>query len=104
VLTASSASFDAGPLLDTLWLLPMATLVLHGVNDRLMPPPTPEVQRHVTQDKDTLLMPPPLDAVGHFPMLEDDRFFRLVSDFLEANDINRAEVREMKERWRRRTR
>jgi pimeloyl-ACP methyl ester carboxylesterase len=104
VLVATAETFDAGPMLDTLWLLQMPTMVLHGANDRLMPPPNAEVMRHVTQEKDTLLMPPPLENIGHFPMLEDDRFLRLVSDFLEANDINRAELGEIKERWRRRTR
>jgi hypothetical protein len=34
-------------------------------------------------------------------MLEDERFFRIVNDFLELPDISKIEV---KERWRRRTR
>jgi hypothetical protein len=50
-----------------------------------------------------LLLMPPLPNVGHFPMLEDERFPRIVSDFLEIQDV-RSEALAIKERWRRRTR
>jgi pimeloyl-ACP methyl ester carboxylesterase len=103
-LIASAETFDAGPLLDTLWLLPMPTLVLHGANDRVVEPPNEEIQRHVTQDKETLLMPPPLPNTHHFPMLDDQRFPSIVADFLEAPEVSKKDVIEVKERWRRRTR
>jgi pimeloyl-ACP methyl ester carboxylesterase len=103
-LATSAEVFDAGPMLDTLWLLTMPTMVLHGANDRFIEPPDEEIQRHVTQDKDTLLMPPPLSGSGHFPMLEDQRFPSVVGDFLEATNISKNDVVEIKERWRRRTR
>jgi pimeloyl-ACP methyl ester carboxylesterase len=102
-LIASAQNFDAGPMLDTLWLLQMPTLVLHGGADRIIEAPNEDIQRHVTQDKDSLLMPPPLPNVGHFPMLEDERFPGIVADFLEIADV-RAQALEIKERWRRRTR
>ncbi len=104
VLTETARTFDAGPMLDTLWLLPMPTMILHGGSDRVIEPPNEEILRYVTQEKDTILMPPPLPNIGHFPMLEDERFPRLVSDFLEASDISKADLVEIKERWRRRTR
>jgi pimeloyl-ACP methyl ester carboxylesterase len=102
-LTTSADTYDAGGMLDTLWLLQMPTLVLHGGADKVIDAPNEAIQRHVTQEKETLLMPPPLPNVGHFPMLEDERFPRIVSDFLEMTDI-RAEALAIRERWRRRTR
>ena len=102
-LTTSADTFDAGAMLDTLWLLQMPTLVLHGGADRVIDAPNEAIQRHVTQEKETLLMPPPFPNVGHFPMLEDERFPRIVSDFLDMPDV-RAEALAIKERWRRRTR
>ncbi len=103
-LLSSAENFDAGPVLDTLWLLPMPTLVLHGANDKVIEPPSEDIQRHVTHDKDTLLMPPPLSGTGHFPMLDDQRFPGVVADFLEAPEVSKKDVTEVKERWRRRTR
>lgn len=102
-LHASASTFDAGPMLDTLWLLTMPTMVLHGAADKVIEPPNEEILRYVTQEKDNLLMPPPIPNIGHFPMLEDERFPRLVADFLEASDFT-GQVVSMKERWRRRTR
>ena len=48
-----------------------------------------------------ILLPILLPNVRHFPMLEDDRFPRLATEFLEVPDVSKLEV---KERWRRRTR
>lgn len=95
------AAFDSGTMLDTLRVLPMPTGLIHGADDPVMPMPSEAVLNYMTAEPDRVLVPVLLPNVRHFPMLEDDRFFRLVSDFLEAPDISRIEV---KERWRRRTR
>ncbi|MBE0689299.1 MAG: alpha/beta hydrolase [Anaerolineae bacterium] len=102
-LHASVATFDAGPMLDTLWLLTMPTMILHGGADKVIEPPNEDILRYITQEKNNLLMPPPIPNIGHFPMLEDERFPRLVADFLEASDIS-GQVISIKERWRRRNR
>ncbi|MDX2139509.1 MAG: alpha/beta hydrolase [Chloroflexota bacterium] len=105
VLTTTSSVFDAGQLLDTLWLLQMPTLVLHGANDRLIEPPNRDVARHVTQEKTNLLMPAPLPNVGHFPMLEYERFASVVSWVLEAPELDPAKLPELfRSGWERRVR
>lgn len=93
--------FDAGTLLDTLQLLPMPTVIIHGSDDPVMPLPDEDVWSYITRGKENTLLPIPLPGVRHFPMLEDERFLRIVNEFLELPDISRIEV---KERWRRRTR
>jgi pimeloyl-ACP methyl ester carboxylesterase len=100
-VTASVATFDAGWTLDTLRLLQIPIVVVHGVEDGIIPVPNEEVWNYVTTDKDNLLLPIQLPGVRHFPMLEDERFFRIANEFLELADINRITL---KERWRRRTR
>ena len=101
VLGKSVENFDAGRMLDSLRLLTIPVLVVHGVDDPLIPQPNEAVLNYVTQDKENLLLPILFPNVRHFPMLEDDRFARLANEFLEVPDISRLEV---KERWRRRTR
>ncbi len=100
-LTESIRTFDAGRVLDTMRLLPMPTMVVHGMEDRLINPPPEEVWNYITLDKENLLLHVPLPGVRHFPMLEDERFFKVAMDFLEASDLSKVAV---KERWRRRTR
>jgi pimeloyl-ACP methyl ester carboxylesterase len=92
--------YDAGHMLDTLRLLPMPTVVIHGADDAMFPQPNEDVWNYITLDKDHLL-PILLPGVRHFPMLEDEKFMRLLNDFLEAPDVSKLEL---KERWRRRTR
>ncbi len=101
VLRKSVESFNAGRMLDTLRLLTAPVVVVHGVDDPLIPQPSEEILTYITLDKEHLLLPILLPNVRHFPMLEDDRFARLTNDFLEAPDISKLEI---KERWRRRTR
>jgi pimeloyl-ACP methyl ester carboxylesterase len=101
VLGKSVENFDAGRILDSLRLLTIPVLVVHGVDDPLIPQPNEAVLNYITQDKENLLLPILLPNVRHFPMLEDDRFARLANEFLEVADISRLEI---KERWRRRTR
>jgi pimeloyl-ACP methyl ester carboxylesterase len=93
-------NYDAGHMLDTLRLLPMPTVVIHGTEDTMFPQPNEDVWHYITLDKEHLL-PILLPGVRHFPMLEDEKFMRLLNDFLEAPDVSKLEV---KERWRRRTR
>jgi len=101
VLRKSVESFDAGRMLDSLRLLNTPTLVIHGAQDPIIPMPSEEILNYITLDKENLLLPILLPNVRHFPMLEDDRFPRLATEFLEAPDVSRLEI---KERWRRRTR
>jgi len=101
VLKKSIETFDSGRMLDTLRLLTVPILVVHGVDDPLIAQPNEEILNYITVDKENLLLPILLPGVRHFPMLEDDRFARLANEFLDAPDISKLEI---KERWRRRTR
>ncbi len=100
-LPRSISAFDAGHMLDTLRLLIQPTVVLHGIDDPVLPLPNEAVWNYVTTGRDATLLPVLLPGIRHFPMLEYGRFARLASDFLDAPDINRLEI---KDRWRRRTR
>lgn len=101
VLRKSVEAFDSGRMLDTLRLLTVPVVVIHGGDDPLIPPPNEDILNYITQDKENLLLPIVLPNARHFPMLEDDRFARLANEFLEIPDISRLEI---KGRWRRRTR
>jgi len=101
VLRKSVEHFDSGRMLDTLRLLTTPTLVIHGMDDPVIPMPSEEILNYITLDKENLLLPILLPNVRHFPMLEDDHFARLATEFLEVADVSKLEV---KERWRRRTR
>ncbi len=100
-LPRSISTFDAGHMLDTLRLLTQPTVVLHGVEDPVLPLPNEAIWNYITTGKESTLLPVPLPGLRHFPMLEYERFARFASDFLDAPDINRLEI---KDRWRRRTR
>lgn len=101
VLPRSVDGFDTGRMLDALRLLAAPTLLIHGADDPLIPQPNEAILNYVTHGKENTLLPILLPNVRHFPMLEDDRFARLASEFLEAPDMSKIAV---KERWRRRTR
>jgi pimeloyl-ACP methyl ester carboxylesterase len=101
VLRQSVEGFDSGRLLDTLRLLGAPVLVIHGGDDPLIPQPNEDVLNYITLDKEHSVLPILLPNVRHFPMLEDDRFGRIVTEFLDAADVSKLAV---KERWRRRTR
>jgi pimeloyl-ACP methyl ester carboxylesterase len=96
----SVMSFDSGRLLDTIRLLPKPVIIIHGTDDTVLEQPGEEIWNYITAEKDDLL-PIPLQGVRHFPMLEYERFPRLVSDFLDTPNISELEI---KERWKRRTR
>lgn len=99
-IEASIRDFDAGKMLDTVQQLEMPTVLIHGNEDPLVPAPSGDVWDYVTGNGNNALAIP-LPNVRHFPMLEHDRFGRLINDFLETDDVNKLEV---KERWRRRSR
>jgi pimeloyl-ACP methyl ester carboxylesterase len=101
VFRTSITTFSSGRMLDTLRLLPMPAVLIHGMEDPLIPLPDEEVWSYLTLDKENILFPIPLPNVRHFPMLEYGNFTRVVGDFLEAPDVSKLEI---KERWRRRTR
>lgn len=98
----SVSTFDPGRILDTLrFYLDMPIVVVHGLEDPIIKPPSEQVLNYLTAEKEDTLLPVLLNGVRHFPMLEYERFFRLVTDFLDATDISKLEI---KERWKRRTR
>lgn len=101
VIQRSVEQFDPGKVLDTLRILPMPVVVVHGENDPLIPVPVEAVWNYLTLEKDDTLLPVPLPGVRHFPMLEHEPFLRLTTSFLETPDISKIEV---KTRWRRRSR
>ncbi|MBK8027562.1 MAG: alpha/beta hydrolase [Chloroflexi bacterium] len=100
-LALSVDNYDAGPVLDTLRLMPTLIMLVHGVEDPLIPPPSEDVLHYITVDKDNTLVPLLLPNVRHFPMLEDERFGRIITEFLEITDIGSIAP---KDRWRRRNR
>jgi pimeloyl-ACP methyl ester carboxylesterase len=100
-IAASIETFDAGTMLDRVRQLPNLVMLMHGADDPLIPPPGDEVLQYVTADKETTMIPLLLPKTGHFPMLEDDRFGRLATEFFESADISRIALRD---RWVRRTR
>jgi pimeloyl-ACP methyl ester carboxylesterase len=100
-LPSSALHFDAARMLDSLYLLPMPTLVAHGEDDRFIPAPSEAVWNYISAGDQNELLPVSLPGVRHFPMLEHEPFLRLVNDFLETKDVSKLEI---KERWRRRTR
>jgi pimeloyl-ACP methyl ester carboxylesterase len=99
--TLMAAAYDPAALLDTLRLLPLPLVAVHGDDDPLFPPPPEDIWNYLTADSDRLFLPILLPGVRHFPMLEDERFYRVAGDFLEMSDLGKIEIRE---RWRRRTR
>ncbi|HLV37649.1 MAG TPA: alpha/beta hydrolase [Spirillospora sp.] len=99
-IVSSLTGFDAGEMLDTLRRLSMPIVVVHGKNDDVIEPPGDKVWHYLTADKEESLLPVLLDGVRHFPMLEYERFFRLLNDFLDTPDVTKLEI---KERWKRRS-
>lgn len=100
-IRGSINGFDSGRMLDTVRLLPMPKLIVHGMEDPLLAPPTENVLNYLSGEREELVLPILVPGVRHFPMLEYERFGRLINDFLEVPDISKLEV---KERWKRRTR
>ncbi|PJF32016.1 MAG: hypothetical protein CUN52_02100 [Phototrophicales bacterium] len=101
VLKQSTIGFDAGMMLDTIRLLTMPVVLVHGEDDPIITAPTEAVWDYLTIEKEEQVLPVPMASVRHFPMLESETFQRLVGMFLETPDISKIEL---KERWRRRSR
>lgn len=99
-ITQSALYYDAGALLDTLRVLSMPVMMVHGESDPIIPLPDEAVWNYLTQEKEDWCVPVPLPA-GHFPMFDYEAFPRLLGGFLDAPDISKMEI---KERWRRRSR
>lgn len=76
------------------------TLLLHGEQDTLLPPPTDALLRWINAGKPAGHFVPLVEpALGHFPMLEiAAKFNRLLIDFLEATDLTTLQF---KDQWRR---
>jgi pimeloyl-ACP methyl ester carboxylesterase len=100
-ITVSALGYDAGRMADTLRHVQMPTAVVHGLDDPIVPLPGEAVWQYVAGERDNMMLAIPMPGMRHFPMLEYDRFPKLLSDFLDAPDISKLEI---KERWRRRTR
>lgn len=101
VIKDSSMNFDPGLLLDTLRVLSIPTIIVHGKNDPLIKTPDDEIWTYLLAGGEEKVVPFPLPEVRHFPMLEADTFQQIVSAFLETPDISKIEI---KDRWRRRAR
>jgi len=101
VLKFSTIGFDAGMMLDTIRLLTMPVVLVHGEDDPIITSPKEAVWDYLTIEKEEQVLPVPMPGVRHFPMLESDTFQRLVGMFLETPEISKIEL---KERWRRRSR
>lgn len=103
VLESTATGFDAGGMLDNMRRVAshVPMVIVHGVDDPVMPAPTEEIWNYLTVGKEEVLVPIMIPNVRHFPMLEHEPFPRLTSDFLETADISKLEIRE---RWRRRSR
>jgi pimeloyl-ACP methyl ester carboxylesterase len=73
-------------------------LLVHGADDPLIEPPATQELQGRTESVRTIL----LNGTQHFPMLEEqNKFNRLLKDFLVADDLTSLEL---KEEWRRRLR
>lgn len=101
VLKISTSVYDSGDALEKLRMLSTPVVIVHGVDDPVVPIPDDSVWNYITTEKENTMLPVPLPGVRHFPMLESERFTRLVNDFLDTPDVSRLEI---KERWKRRTR
>lgn len=101
VLQISAEGFNSGRMLDDLRRVTAPILAVHGDDDPVMPAPTEDIWNYLTVEKEDVFVPIPMAGVRHFPMLENDAFPRLTTDFLETADLSSLEVRE---RWRRRSR
>lgn len=100
-LFASANGFDAGKMLDTIRMLKIPQVFVHGDDDPIVPNPGDGIWDYLTLGNEDTLLPIPLPGVQHFPMIEHEPFQRLVGLFLETYDVSKIEV---KNRWRRRSR
>lgn len=75
-------------------------LLVHGEKDSVVVPPQPEWLTGVGENVRAIVLP----EVRHFPMLDEtSRFARLLTDFLEVQNVEQLAALAVKEEWRRRT-
>lgn len=75
-------------------------LLVHGEKDSIVAPPHPEWLSDVGENVRTIVLP----GVRHFPMLDETpAFARLLTDFLEVQNIEQLTKLDVKEEWKRRT-
>jgi pimeloyl-ACP methyl ester carboxylesterase len=95
------SAFDAGQTLDILRRSHVTTVLVHGKNDEVIEAPNDAVLHYLTGDDSTAsVFPVLLDGIRHFPMLEHERFVRLLMDFLDSPDPSTLEIKEI---WKRRS-
>jgi pimeloyl-ACP methyl ester carboxylesterase len=76
-------------------------LQVHGLNDPLVQPPTPEQINNLPEKSHAVLF----EESGHFPMLsESNRFNRLMMDFLSLKSGESIRQLQLKDEWKRRVR
>ncbi|MBO9309363.1 MAG: alpha/beta hydrolase [Chloroflexi bacterium] len=99
-LVRTAQSLSAQNLALELKRLMIPTLLLHGGNDTLLPPPSETLVQRINRGKQSGYFLPLIEpTVGHFPMLEiTAKFNRLLLDFLEAPDLTNVQF---KDQWKR---
>ncbi|MFN8420853.1 MAG: alpha/beta hydrolase, partial [Anaerolineae bacterium] len=99
-LSKSAQSFSGFNLALELQKLTSPTLLLHGEDDPLLPPPSDDLLRQINRGKAKGAFLPFIEPnLKHFPMLEiTAKFNRLLIDFLEAQDLANVQF---KDQWRR---
>jgi pimeloyl-ACP methyl ester carboxylesterase len=101
-LDVSMMSFDRVDLVRDMRRMTTPTLLIHGENDRFLPPPSDKLATYLIGGK-TNFRCEVVPEANHFPMLTDPaNFHRLMMDFLEAQDL--AALVLQKERWVRKVR
>lgn len=101
VIERSAHNYDAGAMLDILRALQMPIVMVHGKDDQIVQEPTEDILNYLSAEKEDQLLSMTLPNVRHFPMLESDEFFQIMSGFLEQQEIKNIAT---KTRWRRRSR
>jgi len=96
----TAQSLSAQNLALELKRLMTPTLLLHGEDDTLLPPPSETLVQRINRGKQSGYFLPLIEpTVGHFPMLEiTAKFNRLLLDFLEAPDLTNVQF---KDQWKR---
>jgi pimeloyl-ACP methyl ester carboxylesterase len=99
-IAQSVQSFAGVNLAAQLHYLPSPTLLLHGAQDPVLPPPAPELLSRILKGKaDGQLLALIEEDLRHFPMLEiTPKFNRLLMNFFEATDLKNIQF---KDQWRR---
>jgi pimeloyl-ACP methyl ester carboxylesterase len=100
VMLKSAQSFSNYNLAADLQKLTAPTLLLHGEDDPILAPPSDELLRQINRGKAPGAFLPFVEpTLRHFPMLEiTAKFNRLLTDFLEAQDLINVQF---KDQWRR---